>query len=304
MPVKIKPRPTTKPSTPVEPSSTSAAPLVATPSTLQVMDIPDELLIDHEDNPNEQDDTTFDRLCQQIREDGFDEPLTVVPSLREPGKYLIFSGHHRRKAGKVIGMASFPAVVKEGWDEDKVAMELVSRNVMRGRLNPEKFTKLVEKLRTRGYDQALIQAQMGFTKTDEFEKLYKQVSDALPPAARKKLASVKENIKSVDGLSSAINHIFTEHGSDLKHGFIVFDFGGKQHHYVPTDKELHLLMEKLEQRCRDENLNISDLFKNLLRDTNAVPTRPQSKVIAVSKVAPRKLVRPNGTVQAPPPTTH
>lgn len=256
-------------------------------SSLKVMDIPDELLLDHSDNPNEQDEETFDLLVQQIREDGFDEPLTVVPSIREPGKYLIFSGHHRRRAGKVTGMTKFPAVIKEGWDEDKVAIELVSRNQLRGKFNPEKFTALVTKLKTNGYDLAMIRAQMGFTKSDAFEKLYKQVEAALPAAAAKKLREAKEKVTSVDGLSSVLNGIFTEHGADLKHGFIVFNFGNQTHHYVETDKELHAMMEKLEERCRSEGCDIRSVFKSLLRDTNNLPVgRTDIKPVFVQRVAP------------------
>jgi ParB/RepB/Spo0J family partition protein len=241
-------------------------------SKLQVFDIPDDLLLDHSDNPNEQDDSTFDLLVQHIRDDGFDEPITVVPSLKEKGKYLIVSGHHRRKAGKLAGMGSFPSVIKQGWDEDKAAMELVSRNALRGKLNPEKFSALVNKLRTKGYDLAIIQAQMGFTKSDAFQKLYQQAMDALPKAAKAKLADAKETIKSVDGLSSVLNNIFTEHGSDLDHGFIVFNFGNKDHHYVETDNELHGMMTRLEERCRNENLDIRVIFKTLLRDPNRIDT--------------------------------
>ncbi len=266
-------------------------------SDLKVFDIPDELLIDHTDNPNEQDDATFDRIVQGIRTDGFDEPLIVVPSLKEQNKYIIVSGHHRRKAGKVAGMVKFPCVIKSGWDQDKVDMELVARNIARGKINPQKFTLLVDKLRKKGYDEAIIQAQMGFTQSDAFEKLYKRIEQSLPKAARKKLAEAKENIKSVDGLSSVLNKIFTEHGSDLNHGFMVFDFGGKTHHYVPTDKMLDKYIEKLEQRCRDENLSITDVFKHLLQDTNSIPVK---KIIKIKPGKPKVVVsiKPNGEISS------
>lgn len=268
--------------------------LSLTASSLKVFDIPDELLIDHDDNPNEQDDTTLDRLTQQIKEDGFDEPLIVVPSLKHPGKYLIVSGHHRRRGGKLAGMTSFPCVVKQGWDEDKADIELVSRNILRGKLNPEKFSALTNKLLKKGYDLALIRAQMGFTKTDAFEKLYKQASDALPPAARKRLADAKERITSVDGLSSVLNDIFTEHGADLKHGFVVFNFGGKKHHYIECDLETHKMMEALEERCRSEGTDIRAVFKGMLAGDKKTSTPDTGKRLPKFRSPPKPAVVTNG----------
>lgn len=263
-------------------------------SSLKVFDVPDDLIDEHDQNPNIQDDTTFDVLCQKIRDDGFDEPLLLVPNMKKPGRYLIFSGHHRRRAGKVIGMTKFPGIIKHGWDEDKADMELVSRNMLRGKLNPEKFTALYDKLKLKGYDDALIRAQMGFTKTDAFEKLYKQVEAAVPKEARKKLADAKETITSVDGLSSTLNNIFREHGADLEHGFIVFNFANKTHHHVPCDKELNKLMEQIEERCRNDGINISDVFKELLGSGGArtAGTRSSLRRAAPENASSKRLLRP------------
>lgn len=233
-------------------------------STLEVFDVPLAQLTGHNSNPNEQDEATFDQLVEGIRKDGFDEPVIVVPNEAAPGTYIIVSGHHRRKAADVIGLKSVPCIIKKGWSEDKAKIELVRRNMLRGNLNPERFTALWVELKQKGYDDSILKAQMGFTREDAFKKVYKAIGKNLTPAQKKKLDEAKESITSVDGLSSVLNNIFKDHGSDLQHGFVVFSFAGKQHHYVECDSQLHKMMLKLEEDVRSKGGKLEDVFKSML----------------------------------------
>jgi ParB/RepB/Spo0J family partition protein len=251
---------------------------------LDVFDIPIEDLIESKENPNEQDEATFDQLVQIIKDNGFDEPIKVVPAHGKPGKYIIYSGHHRFKVAKVLKYTAVPCVIKEGWSEDERKIALIRENHLRGNTNPQKFTQLWNEM-SKKYDASILKLQMGITKEDVFKKLYKAVEQNLNPAQKKKLAEAKEKISSIDGLSSVLNNIFKDKGSDLDHGFVVFNFGGKNHHYVESDKQLNGLLEKLEDEIRSKGLMLSDVFKALLANPDL------SKIKKSDKVETRKTLR-------------
>jgi len=253
-------------------------------SSLQVFDIPVEHLIDSQENPQEMDEKTFDQLVEGIKTEGFDEPIHVIPIIGGPnrGKWIIVSGHHRTKAAKLAGFKAIPAIIKEGWNEDKRKIELVRRNHLRGGLNPEKFTRLFNEL-SKKYDASILKAQMGFTKEEGFKQVYRNIERSLKnPAQKKKLAEAKEKINSVDGISSVLNDIFKQHGSDLDHGFMVFSFAGKHHHYIECDRQLHKMLEKFEAEVKDRGLLAADVFKYLVDKADL------SKIRASDKVAERK----------------
>jgi len=230
-------------------------------------------LIDSRENPNEQDEATFDQVVQGIKQDGFDEPIIVVPIEAGPnaGKYAIVSGHHRKKAGVVAGMQTIPAVIKKGWDDDKRLIELVRRNQLRGGLNPEKFVRLFNDLAKRGIDKSVLQLQMGFTKEDTFNKLFKQVAPNLTAAQKKKLVEAKERINSVESFSTVLNEIFTEHGNELDHGLMCFKYGEKSKksvYYIEMDAILEKQMKKLHMDVQLKGLFAADVFRHLLKNVD------------------------------------
>jgi ParB/RepB/Spo0J family partition protein len=232
-------------------------------SNLQVFDIPIELLVESEENPNEMDDKMFDQFVEKVREEGFDEPIKVVPH-PDGERYFIAAGHHRVKAGKLLKMTHIPGVIKEGWDDDKRKLELVANNMVKGNLNPEKFTALYNDL-AKKYDKELLKSMMGFTRKDAFDKVYKAVSDKLPAKQRKQLEEAKETIRSVDDLSSVLNTIFKEGGSELEKGYMVFSFGGKEHIYIQADAELHAATKHLIEEAKREGVNVGDALKAAIR---------------------------------------
>lgn len=261
---------TSQTSTPPETSESSNAPELAV-STLVVNDVPIDLLHDNPDNPNVEDERTFDILVEKIRTHGFDEPVIVVP--RAAGGYEIVSGHHRCKAARVLGYKQVPCVIKTGWDETTKDIEVISRNNVRGKVNPDKFSAYWRKLAKRNVDPEVTRRLMGFTTKDAFDKIYKAAEDSITdPVKKKKLADAKETIRSVDDLSSVLNTIFKENGSELDHGFLVFSFGGKNHHYVQIDKEL----DKLLTDYRDGLTNSEEaceFFKQALKQRTGVKTK-------------------------------
>lgn len=229
---------------------------------LEVMDIPVEDLIADEDNPNEMDEATFDQLIEEIREQGFDEPIIVRPHPKLKGKYQIGSGHHRTKAAIVIGMQTVPAIIKQ-WSDREQKVALVKRNALRGELNKNKLIKLYKEL-SKGKDGVQVQRELGFTNQKKFEAMYDEAMKVLTPKQKKKLAEAKEKIKSMDDLSSVLNRIFKESGSELDAGYLVFSFGGKNHHYFQIDQEVEDTLQSIIAKCESHDMSYVDAMKQLV----------------------------------------
>lgn len=242
-------------------------------ATLKTFDIPIERLVAHSANPNEQSEQTFDEIVERMRREGFDEPIIVVPEYIKgvpTQKFQIFSGHHRVKAAKTLGYKTVPAVIREGWDADRVKIELIARNQLRGNLNAFKFTELWEDLKKR-YDPETLKKQVGLTDRKQFAALFKQVRDQLPPKAKARLDEAKEQVNSVEDLGNVLNEILRSHGSEVDHSMVIFTFGGKEHTYIqidgPTNKTLQALKKRLDA---SSVVKIGDVFKALISDNNKI----------------------------------
>lgn len=256
-------------------------------SKLQVFDIPLDLLIGDEMNPNEMKEDKFDLLVQEIQDSGFDEPIIVIPHPKEEGKYLIAGGHHRVKAARVIDMEDVPAVIKDSWDEDQQKIALVKRNIVHGQMNNQKFTALYAEL-AKKYDSKLLQTMLGFTEKKEFEAVYEGVEKSLTPKQRKVLAKSKEKIKSVDDLTSVLHKIFKDQGSEADTGYLVFSFGGKNHHYVHIDDATDKAMTALKTHMDARGLSMQEFMQQTVADAAQQLGISAAKVKPVSKKTVRK----------------
>lgn len=78
-------------------------------------------------NPNVEDATTFNDLVDNIKENGFAQPLEVA---EVEGAYRIVDGEHRWKAAKLAGLTELPVMIVD-WDEDTQMMQTVAMNVLR-----------------------------------------------------------------------------------------------------------------------------------------------------------------------------
>jgi hypothetical protein len=231
-------------------------------SKLEVVDINVEDLIPDEDNPNEMDEAVFDQLIEEIREQGFDEPIQVRPHPTLKGKYQIGSGHHRTKAAIVLGMQSVPAVIKN-WSDREQKVALTKRNVLRGNMNRAKLAKLYKEL-VKGRDAVQVQRELGFQDQKKFEAMIDEVSKNLTPKQKKRLAEAKESIKSMDDLSSVLNTIFKESGSELDKGYMVFSFGGKEHHYFQIDDATNNFLKQVKDHCDKNGIEYTKAVAHLL----------------------------------------
>lgn len=236
-------------------------------SSIKIVDIPIEDLIPDEENPNVQKDAVFNNLVENIAEIGMVEPIMVAPYFengkRVEGKYRIISGHHRYEACKVLEYETIPCVVQEDFDEDMAKFQLVRMNMLRGELDPIKFTKLYNRMAEK-YGEELLKQAMGLVDEKAFERLYLDVRKELPKEIAEKLDEAKDDIKTVDDLSRILNELFSKYGDTLDYDFMVFTFGNRTHYWIRMDSVLKEIMDKIAEFCVEREVNVNDVFRNAL----------------------------------------
>lgn len=273
-----------------KPKKSAKTPAPAQPDTrdegFEIVMIPIEDLVPDDDNPNEMDETTFDMLIEEIRAQGFDEPILVRKHPTAKGKYQIGSGHHRTKAAMIVGYTELPCVIKKWTDREQKAA-LAKRNALRGDLNKEKLVRIYKEL-SKGRDPVLVQRELGFADTKKFEKLYDAAKASLPPKQAKKLSEAKEKIKSIDDLSSVLNRIFKEAGSELDKGYMVFSFGGKNHHYFQIGADTEAKLQAILRHCEQEGVVYTDYVQSIVMEHDLPDVLKPAKKKPGSKTRKRK----------------
>lgn len=79
------------------------------------------------------DDEEMERLTESVAENGVLAPLTVRPSGAE--RYELVSGHRRKRAAEVAGLASVPCIVRDLGDDEAV-IAMVDSNLQREAILP------------------------------------------------------------------------------------------------------------------------------------------------------------------------
>src|SRR5215212_903808 len=75
-------------------------------------------------------------LKNSIRDHGLINPITVVSSKAEKGKYDIVAGHRRYTACKSLGMDTIPSVIMDEKDSEKAFIVGLTENLQRKNLKP------------------------------------------------------------------------------------------------------------------------------------------------------------------------
>jgi hypothetical protein len=225
-------------------------------------------LVPNPSNPNEMDDREFNALVASILEEGWTQPMASVVEIDGDDKgplYEIVGGEHRWRAAQVIGLEDGPCWLldKEKFDRDRRDWNLTKQNVLHGRLNPQKFAALYERM-AKAYDAETLKTLMGFTTEDAFRKVYKEVKRGLPPELARALDDVKDEIRTIDDLSLVLNRLFREYGEDLPSNFMVFSWAGREVLWVRADTALWRLVSGLAAEARTTQGDLAERVKSLL----------------------------------------
>ena len=247
---------------------------------LTIHDIPAEKLHVVDWNPNVQNDKTFNALVQNIEEIGFVEPLLVTPKEGAPGEFVIVGGAHRYEAGKLVGMTTFPCVIKD-FDEDQVKFQNVRMNMLKGKLDPVKFTKLFDEMASK-YGEELTKEMMAFTDERAFQELYVNVRDQLPKEMKEKLEKSKDEIKTVDDLSRILNEMFSKYGDTLAYDYMIFTYGGKSHYWIQMDADVKKKMEKIADLALSTGTSVNKIFSKII--TSEIAEEVLNQMIASGEI--------------------
>jgi len=247
-----------------------SAPLNTSTGRVELKHIPIDLICPNSWNPQSQDEITFQRLVDEIRDVGFLDPLEVVPL--DDGTYRIIGGEHRWQAAKVIGLEELPCsvLVDAKWqDEDLQKFVTVRLNVLKGKLDPEKFAKLYGEMATK-YGADALQQLMGYTDTKAFQKVVGDVKrglkKSLPKDLQDEFDEKAKEAKTVEDLSNILQHLFAKHGDTVNLSFMVFSFGKQEHTYVQMNRQTKKALDKVLAYCRHANEDINDFLAPLIEE--------------------------------------
>ena len=220
------------------------------------------LLRTHPTNSNRQSREVFNALRENIREEGFDEPITVRPM--DDGFYEVVSGNHRFDAGVAEGMLEFPCVVRDDWDAVKAELQSVRRNYARGSIDKDLFTVKVNKLVAEsGLLMGDVMHQMGFNDPDKFALLYKEEKDQMERAVSEATVSASA-VQMIDDLGYVISAIMEKYGDSAPNSFIVFPASGRNHLFVAANPSLKRTLEAVATHCVTTGLDINIALSGLL----------------------------------------
>ena len=109
---------------------------------------PKEIIYD-ELNPNVMDSKTFKALTNEIKKNGFIQPVVIR---EREGQFYVIDGEHRVEAAKILGLEKIPAVNLGDVDDEKARILLVNLNRLKGEFSPYKFAELIEELEKQKID--------------------------------------------------------------------------------------------------------------------------------------------------------
>jgi len=232
-------------------------------------------------NPQIMSDAKFNELVEEIREDGFDEPIHVVehpdPVKKAQEIFLIVNGEHRWQAARVLGITEIPCVIKDGWkDEQTQKIKTVRRNLLHGDLDKTRFTKLVHTLNDTGIPMKDLPGILGFESEEVFREKFiaeerERQEQEQEQASKSASDREKDENMVVENLSFILNEIFAEYGETIPQGFMFFWHKNRCHLMVQMDEKLEGLVEAAVKYLRSSGKNVNPLLRRAIeREFDAI----------------------------------
>lgn len=223
-------------------------------------------------NANVMSPQQFNELVTMIQEQGFDEPIQVAPLdgvLTADGRqrYVVVGGEHRMKAGRVLGMKTIPAVIKDKLtDEATRLMAMVRRNLVRGELDRTKFNQLVRDLEERhSVQRSLLAKGMGFTNDQHFERFFKTQKAETDQKVQALMEESRKEIRVVDNLSFVVSDLMTKFGKTAPDGWLFFAFKNRLHLMTQMEPELYKAVQVLCAWAKRDKKMLQEIMNNALR---------------------------------------
>lgn len=226
--------------------------------------LPIGALYENPNNPNEMTPREFDLLVKNIQDKGVTEDIEVRPL--GDNKYRIIGGHHRFKACKYLGWDEAPCIINNDpdMDDERETFQVIKMNTIRGKMSPDKFMKLYDQLSVK-YSDELLQEMMGFASDEEFQKLIKQTGNNLPPELKDKFFEASKDVKTVEQLAKVLNNILSEKSNTLGHGYLIFDFEGRESIWIRMLAKQRTPFMALANWCHDNERAVDDVMHALVK---------------------------------------
>ncbi len=225
------------------------------------------------DNPNVQDQKTYERLLAEIKDQYGDPELQdqavhVCPSPDSPGRFIVFSGNHRTKAVRQLGGKRIRASLFF-WSLQKVIEKAMVDNNLKGKNDPEKFTKLVNFYAERfKVDFEKIKDKFAFKNDAEFLRDYKRNKEDDLAKARdiesQGKSRSRDKTKKIEDLTGILNKLLREFGDTMDEEYIWFVHGGKPQLNVWMGDQLYDLMKKLTTISSERKVDVSTILTEIL----------------------------------------
>lgn len=227
------------------------------------------LLDPQADNANEMSAADYERLKDEIAENGCIVPLSVAPM--DNGRYLIIGGEHRWRAAREIGLPEVPCLSLMGkkWKEaDLRKLVTVRLNIIHGQLNPDKFLGLYNEMAEK-YGAAALQHLFGFTDKHAFQKVVSAVKKgmkaALPKEMAKQFEEQAKGAKNIEDLGEIINSAWEKYGASLNsQSYAIFTYGSYEHVYIAMNAESKAAMDKMLMFCKLSGKDVNDIVSSAL----------------------------------------
>jgi len=230
----------------------------------EVVEVPIEKIHPNDWNPNTMNTDVFNALVENIKEIGMVEPIMLVPDPDNEGEYIVISGEHRWEAMKLLDYKTAPSIIRENFDVDMQKFQTVRMNVLKGKMDPLKFTQLFDEMAEK-YGEEMTKDMMSFVDDKAFNDVYMEVKRELPEDMQDKLEDSRKEIKTVDDLSRILNELFSKFGNTLDNNFMIFTYGGKVHLWVLMEPEFkELLVDQYIEDFKEMGVDASRFFELLL----------------------------------------
>lgn len=232
---------------------------------LQRFDCDIGLLVKNTANPNKMSSKQFDLLCDNLEKTGMTDAILVRPI--DAGKYRIVGGHHRYDAAQYLGFDKVPVCVidHDDFDEDAETFQIVRMNMIKGQMDPAAFFTMWEKVQAK-YGDDILQDAFGFSDEAQYNKMVEQSAKSLPtPLMKEKFKEAAKEIRTVDGLSKLLNHIFNKYGDTAPYGFMVFDYASQKQVWIQIGNKTYKALDVLGDMCIQQDRTMDDVLGSILQ---------------------------------------
>lgn len=237
--------------------------------SLKVVDLSVDVLVANDNNTNEMTERQLERLADEIRENGFIQPIQAIPM--DDGKYLILGGEHRWRAAQACGMTYIPAVIltDSRWtDKDLVDLETFKLNAIHGNVNMTRFYSLYERMALKfGTDK--LQSVLGVDDDKEWKSLTKTISKTLRETGAsaevvEKIEKAAKKARSPDQLSRQISLILQAENQTPRH-LAFFHANGSEHVVVEITEAALSVLKSASENQAQLKVEMSALLETLLK---------------------------------------